>query len=281
MKNLSEKLPVNFGKQDHQIAKTPETPTKNSNSLSLTKRFKVSVVIFLVLLLCLCVYWTVDTFTVASKAAKEAFDIAKEETDNKIFQQFYDRSYKAAESAHHVSNSISISIGDLNSVQKLEVLRVSEVDYQIPEPDDKGWFDSFLSNMTEGLNGEMISWLEVPGKGIFTVNLKVGEFIIDDEHQYVLIRIPNPTLTAFTIDYQNVELLLFDKGGAFKNSAKCGEDKAREQLANAELSIRGKIANNQEFYEQARVYTESMLENLVRQLNPQLPDLVVNVEFIT
>ena len=65
-----------------------------------------------------------------------------------------------------------------------------------------------------------------------------------------------------------------------KNSAKYGVDRAMEQLKNAESTMREEITNNQEFYERARVSTEKMLGNLVHQLNPQLPDLVVEVEFI-
>ena len=175
---------------------------------------------------------------------------------------------------------MSITIGNLREEQKLEVLKVSEVTYETPQPKDQGWFEELVTSITGIFAADVVSWLEVPGNGVFTVNLQASEFIIDEERKYVLIRVPNPELTEFTIDYENVELLLFEEGGAFKNSAKYGVDKAIEQLQSAELTMMQKVNNNQEFYKRARESTEKMLVNLVTQLNPQLEDLVVKVEFI-
>ena len=56
-------------------------------------------------------------------------------------------------------------------------------------------------------------------------------------------------------------------------------DKAVEQLQSAELTMMQNVNNNQEFYKRARESTEKMLVNLVKQLNPQLPDLSVKIEF--
>ena len=98
--------------------------------------------------------------------------------------------------------------------------------------------------------------------------------------QTVLIRIPGPELTNFTLDYENVEVLYFDEGGVLKNSAKYGVDKAMKQLQNAELELIQEVSNNQELYNRAREATENMLTQLVRQLNPHLPNLTVEVEFL-
>lgn len=280
MSNFLGKLLMSASDDEHPVEVASSKTKKNSSVRPHEKRFVLGALVLSAVLLCLCVYWVTDTFTVASKAARDAFDAAKEETADKVYKRFYDSSYEAAEEAHHVSNNVSISIGDLNSVQNLEVLRVSDVNYQFTGTEEKGLLDSLLANMTGFFDEDLDSWLEIPGNGVFTVNLKVGEFIVDEDHQYILIRVPNPKLTEFAIDYQNVELLLFEKGGVFKNSAKYGVDRAMEQLKNAESTMREEITNNQEFYERARVSTEKMLGNLVHQLNPQLPDLVVEVEFI-
>lgn len=232
------------------------------------------------LLLYICVYMILDIFSVGTNAAIDSFNTAKDEAAEEAYQFFYDKSYEAAEKSHHVSNNVSISIGDLKEEQKLEVLKVSDVVYEIPHPEDQSWFEEMIESVTGLFNAEVESWLEVPGSGVFTVNLQAGEFIIDEERQYVLIRVSSPEMTEFAIDYENVELLLFEKGGAFKNSAKYGADKAIEQLQSAELRIMQNINNNQEFYKRARESAEKMLENLVKQLNPQLPDLNVEIEFI-
>ena len=280
VKNLLEKIPAALSKERHSAEKAPARAEKKNRPRGTNKRFALGALAISAVLLCMCVYWTLDAFSVASKSAMDAFSTAKAATEQKVYDKFYDYSRKKAEEAHHVSNNISISIGDLSSVQNLEVLRVSDVDYQITKPEDKNWLDSILSGFSDFFEEEMVSWLEVPGSGVFTVNLKIGEFIVDEIHQYVLIRVPNPKLTQFSVDYENVEVLLFDKGGVLKDTAKCGVDKAKEQLQNAEVTLVDKITSNQDSYERARASTEKMLISLVKQLNPQLPELTVEVEFI-
>ena len=127
---------------------------------------------------------------------------------------------------------------------------------------------------------DVVSWLEVPGYGVFTVDLQSAEFIIDNERGYVLIRLPYPELSEFTIDYENVEVLNFEDSGIFKNSAKVGEDLARKQLQSAELTMRQSVNSNQKYYQAAENDATNILLNLVKQLNPQIENLVVDVEFI-
>lgn len=280
MKNLIERF-FKETPEDEQMVKEFPAKTKKKNFAGLTrKQFTLGSLAISAVLLCLCVYWAMDTLAMGTGAAMNSFGAAKDEAADEAYQLFYDKSYSAAEKAHHVSNNVSITIGDLREEQKLEVLKVSDVAYETPEPQDQGWFDALITNITGIFDADVVSWLEVPGNGIFTVNLQAGEFIIDEERQYVLIRVPNPELTEFEIDYENVELLLFEEGGAFKNSAKYGVDKAMEQLQSAELTMMQNVNNNQEFYKRARESTEKMLINLVQQLNPQLPNLAVKIEFI-
>ena len=265
-------------KSEHNSDKNlPEADRINGNTRG---KFVIGALVISAVLLCTCVYMIIDTFTVGANAANDSFGTAKDEAIDEVYQIFYDKSFEAAEKEHHVSNNVSITIGDLREEQKLEVLKVSEVTYETPQPKDQGGFEGLITNITGVFSADVISWLEVPGNGVFTVNLQASEFIIDEERGYVLIRVPNPELTEFAIDYENVELLLFEEGGAFKNSAKYGVDKAIEQLQSAELTMMQKVNNNQEFYKRARESTEKMLVNLIKQLNPQVDDLTVQVEFI-
>ena len=280
MKNLTERNSKD-APTDELMINEHQNKSKKKQSKGLSrKQFTLGALAISALLLCFCVYMILDTFTIGTDAAMDSFSIVKEEAAEEVYQYFYEKSYDAAEKAHHVSNNVSISIGDLKEKQKLEVLKVSNIAYEIPDPKDQNWFEELIANITGIFDAEVVSWLEVPGNGVFTVNLQAGEFIIDEERQYVLIRIPCPELTAFTIDYENVELLLFEKGGAFKNSAKYGDDKANEQLQSAELTMMQDVNNNQEFYKRAKESTEKTLVNLVKQLNPQLPDLRVEIEYI-
>lgn len=279
MKNLIERFFKEAPEDEQMMKELSAKPKKNTGGLS-PKQFTVGALGVSAVLLCLSVYLIMDTFTIGTGAAVDSFGAAKDKAAEEVYQFFYEKSFEAAEKAHHVSNNVSITIGDLREEQKLEVLKVSDVAYETPKPKDQNWFNELIKSIIGIFDADMVSWLEVPGNGVFTVNLQAGEFIVDEERQYVLIRVPNPELTEFTIDYKNVELLLFEKGGAFKNSAKYGVDKAMEQLQSAELTIMQEVNNNQEFYKRARESTEKMLVNLVQQLNPQLPDLVVKVEFI-
>ncbi len=237
-----------------------------------------------ILLACICLALTVilfaDALSVATAAAGEAFDQAENNTEQAIYQKFYDKAFDNAEKAHHVSNRAFISIDGLREMQKLEVLPVSEVSYQVEEQEEKEGIQGAISGITDFFNKDNTSWLEVPGKGVFTVDLQAAEFIIDAQRQLVLIRIPGPELFNFTLDYENVEVLYFDEGGILKNSAKYGVDKAVEQLQNAELEMIQRISNNQELYQQAQTAAGNMLTSLVKELNPQLPDLTVEVEFL-
>lgn len=280
MKNLMERF-FKEAPTDELMVNEHQNKSKKKKFEGLSrKQFNLGALAISALLLCFCVYMILDTFTIGTGAAMDSFSTAKDEAAEEVYQFFYDKSYNAAEKAHHVSNNVSISIDDLKEEQKLEVLKVSDVAYETPDPKDPNWFEGLIASITGMFDAEVVSWLEVPGNGVFTVDLQAGEFIIDEERQYVLIRIPSPELTEFAIDYENVELLLFEEGGVFKNSAKYGVDKAVEQLQSAELTMMQNVNNNQEFYKRARESTEKMLVNLVKQLNPRLPDLRVEIEFI-
>ena len=280
MKNILECFIKDAPENEQVIRERPEKSMKKESDRLTHKQFVLGAIAISALLLCLSAYWIMDTFTVGTGAAIDSFGAAKDEAAEEAYQFFYDQSYKAAEEAHHVSNNVSITVGDLREEQKLEVLKVSDVAYETPEPKDQGWFEGLIASITGIFDADVVSWLEVPGNGVFTVNLQAGEFIIDEVRQYVLIRVPSPKLTEFTIDYENVELLLFEEGGAFKNSAKYGVDKAMEQLQSAELTMMQNVNNNQDFHKRAMESTEKMLVNLVKQLNPQIPGLKVDVEFI-
>lgn len=62
------------------------------------------------------------------------------------------RYQSAAEEKYHVSNRVSIYIGNLQEEQKLEVLKVNDVEFIIENKEDN--------------KENIISWLEVPGKGL-------------------------------------------------------------------------------------------------------------------
>ena len=184
----------------------------------------------------------------------------KDATEQAFFQQYYN----SAEAETHVSNRGSIYIGNIRDVQKLEVLKVSDVEFIV---EDSG-----------GNSGNITSWLEVPGEGTFVVDLSAAEFIVDNARAHVRVRLPYPELTNVVIDYSNVRKILF-KDDVFNGSYKQGEELAMKQLGEADLLIKKEFASNQHFYMNAQEAAVSTITCLIRQLNPDVDNLTIEVEF--
>lgn len=199
-----------------------------------------------------------------SSALRDNYTAAYEKEKDAAYDAQYNKYYERAEKEYHVSNRTKISIEKIKETANLEVLNVSDTEYIISENEDNG-------------NG-ISSWLEVPGQGTYIVNLQAAEFIVDDEREYVLVRAPYPEITNISIDYKNVKKLLF-KNNIFNDSFSVGEDLARAQLNSADILIKKEFASNQHFYLSAQEAAVSSIQCLVKQYNPKLPDMTVDVEF--
>ncbi len=260
---------------DNKSAKPESTKKLSKQQLLTIGGILAAVMIFVDLFLLM------DTIKVAAMAAPKAFDEGKVEVEEQVYQDFYNKSFNAAEKAHHVENKVDISIGDLEEKQSLEVLKIVNLTYRLDQSEkEQTWYKDAIDNVTGVFNEEPKIYLQVPGKGVFTVNLKAGEYIVDNTHKYVLARIPEPELTQFAIDYENVDMLEFEAGGLFKKFAKYGEEKAEAELKEAELELMREANNNQEYYKRAVKSAENIIVNLIKQLNPDISNLTVEVEFI-
>ena len=199
-----------------------------------------------------------------AEALANSYNAAYESERASAYQEQYDKYFDRAEKDYHVSNRVSITIGDLKEIAKLEVLTVSDVEYIIEEGE----------NNSNGIT----SWLEVPGQGTYVVDLQAAEFLTDDERAYVKVRAPYPELTNISIDYANVKKLFF-KNDILNDSYKVGEDLAQRQLNSADMLIKKEFASNERFYLSAQDAAVSTIQCLVKQLNPQNEDMNVEVEF--
>jgi len=220
-------------------------------------KFTKAMIPMIVVLAVGCAALGMNTLAAGKSAAADAYETAKDQTADSVYQEFYQNSYDTAEAKHHVSNDITISIDSLKEESKLEVLKVNDVEYMIQDEED----ETIWSWITDIFTGDITTWIEVPGNGVFTVNLQTGEFIIDNQRKYVLIRVPNPELSEFSIDYENVKLLEFDETG--HHSVKDGEELVREQLQDASTTLRQRIAANQRFYQSARDSAVSILTSRI------------------
>lgn len=175
--------------------------------------------------------------------------------------------YNLGEAAYHVKNRGIISIENIQERADLEVLAVSDVEY--------------ITNEKSG--DKVTSWLEVPGTGVFTVNLAMSEFVIDDMRHYVLARVPKPEIKAenIQIDTKKVKILayqnnhwIFDNG-----SVEEGEELARRQMSEAQAIIQEDVQSNERYFEIAKSSAESIIKQLIKSLNKDVANLDVEVEF--
>lgn len=226
----------------------------------------LSLIAFVIFSGACCYYFRQSVLKMAS-ATQQAYQKTKAEESGKVYDDFFDAGKNFAEEQLHSSNRVYIQIGKIQEEEKLEVLRVSDVDYIIWDKDDK---DNKY---------DITSWRKVPAMGVFTVNLKASEIIKDDERKYVLVRIPSPQLTDFTLDDENKETLFFHTG-LFDNSPGDGADITAEQDKEAYRNLKKSMSTNSDYYQQSKDSAKTTIKNLVAQMNPDINGLIVDVEFI-
>lgn len=224
------------------------------------------IIIAIALIVCLtadCIYFWNDSVSIGANALSKMYNLAYQSEKDNAYQRLYQKAFDRAEKQYHVSNTVIISIGNLEKTEKLEVLKANDVEF-ITEDSDKN-------------SGNVTAWLEVTGQGTFVVDLKAAEFIINNENKNVMVRVPYPELTNITIT--NAERKLF-KDDIFNGSYSEGVELAIKQRNEASLQIQKSLMANQYIYSNAQDVAKSMITNLVKQFNPDIPELTVDVEFI-
>lgn len=241
-----------------EISTFIESTNEELKQTNKKEKNKSNIPFFLFIIICLaiCSFFGYKAYHDPIAIAQEKYSTAKEEAYNDI----YEKSYTAAEKKWHVSNDVIIEVEGIRETAVLQVLEVHDIEYIMNQKENEG----------------VLSCLEVTGSGDFTVDLKASEFVVDDERQYVLVRIPIPSLNNCKIT--NREVLAF-KDGVFDKSVKQGVELAEEDLKEAKLKIETELGSNVEYFEKAKDAAVIELENLVRQFNPDAKNLTVEVEF--
>ena len=181
-----------------------------------------------------------------------------------VYDSFQETAFAIAEAQNHVSNDVIISIEGVQEISRLEVLAVSGSAYVIKNANE---------------DDKTTSWLEVQGTGVFTVDLSAGEFIADSERQHVLVWIPKPMLTECKVS--GTGKLFWRNGALFSNGSIAeGVRLSQKQLGEGRLKLEDSMKQNRLFHESAQRAAISIIESLVRQWNPNIPDLQVTVESI-
>lgn len=196
-------------------------------------------------------------------AYNNAYDNTKAVAYEKYAQAGYDNGFEK----YHINNSVNIYVKDIQECSNLEIMKVSDFDYA-------------TSNKSEN-SDKIDSVFEVTVTGTYCVNMQLSEFIIDNKNKTVKVRVPHPDLTDFTSKY---EMLYFSKNGTildiFDNgNYREGEDFAMQQLTECKANIIHSLEYNQENNQNAEESARNVLTNIIKRLNPGIPDLEVFVEF--
>lgn len=197
--------------------------------------------------------------------AAAAYETAKSKKVEELGEEFYQKAFDSAEKANHTSNRVSLDIESIKEVAKLEVLKVSDVEFVTTDADEN--------------KDAITAVLEVPGSGVFTVDLQKAEFVVDKARSYVLVRLPNPELSECKIDYGNAKKLIFKNEGG-NDSIEDGEDLARAQLKEGYLLIKKEFLINSKYFKSAKTAAERAVTSLVKEFNPTVEDLIVEIEFL-
>lgn len=253
---------MNNAEKNRQI---PETLKKLKNSIQRKKIFSLSNICFAGTVILIIVGGLVLSSAIRKGAdsAKDAYKTAKDKTSKEAYQKFYDIAFASAERRYHVSNTVSIEVASVREEANLEVLHVSDVEYVIESKDNN--------------ENNIEVWMEFYGDGVYTVDMKASEFIIDSDRRYVLVRVPRPELTNCRITKTNQ---LLWQNGAFNKSNSEGTDLAVDMQNAGYTKLNNYMKSNAKFYKSAKESATMVIADLVKGLNSELTDLVVEVEFV-
>lgn len=239
-----------------------KNPHKNSVLLH-QHGFTIAAIIFFVILAVACLALLSGSVRIGAAAMADSYSLAYAAEQEAAYQKWYKTTFDWAKENYHVSNTVAISIGNLEETVKLELLEANDVEFITENKDDN--------------SGHVTAWLEVSGKGTFVVDLKAAEFIIDNERHHVLVRTPEPEL--INVEITGVKSRFF-KDGILNGSYGEGVDLLLKQRREAALRIQKALMSNQYIYNNAQTVARSTITNLVRQFNPDIPDLTVDVAFM-
>lgn len=250
--------------QDGRKRPAPKKSSAKKKSKNKNKRTAIVMSCLNIVAIVAIALLFVDSFRAGIQAIPDNYKDAYAAEKDAAYDRQYEKSYQKAEEKYHTHNAISVSIEDIEEVAKLEVLQLYDTEYEIETTDDND------------ANTEL--WLKIPGEGCYTVNLQAAEFIIDEDREYVLVRIPYPELSNITIDVENAETLLVESG-VFNRDYSTGEDLVTKHLVSAQTKIKKAFESDQRSYKSAQEAARRAVTSLVKQLNPTVTNLAVDVEF--
>lgn len=181
-----------------------------------------------------------------------------------VYNQWYETGFEIGEKKYHVSNDVYISVDNLEKNGKLEVLKASAVEIMVEKQ-----AENFIKRTV---------WFEVHGEGTYVVNLEMAEFVVDNPRKSILVRIPRPVLEG--IEVTKIDKIFYKEDNLFGGNYRKGANLQLQNYNEGSMEIQKSMRSNAFLYANAERVALSTVENLVREFNSDIPDLIVEVEFM-
>ncbi len=194
--------------------------------------------------------------TNAKNSCKESFATAYDEAKRKTYDQFKQKAFDYFEAKNHVSNQATLTIGNIKEENSLEVLSVSDSWVKISEPDKD--------------EDKTTRWVEFNATGVYTVDMSVSEFIIDDYNNYILVKLKTPQLSHIALDTNTKAYLykyekgFFELNGDYDSGVKMMLNDRAEALDKLTEQLESNDAN----LARAKTSTESLIRTFIKNVNP-------------
>lgn len=224
--------------------------------------FLIATIIFIVFSYFIFSYAAKKTTT----AYSDSYASAKLQASQDAYAKYEKMGYDKAEKKYHTSNRATIKFDSLKEKNALEVLSAS---------------DTYLNVVKKKADSEVSQrWVAIPGTAVYTVDLSMSEIIKDDYNEYILVRVKYPELSDIKINYDDVLIYLYINNSMVKDSSyKIGAGEAQRDYAKAYSEMYERFYSTQEFYITAQDSARRIITSMVRNLNPEIPNLKVEVEF--
>ncbi len=263
--------------QELQTLEPEQTPERKKGKAVWTILLLAFVAIAVLAVLFLLYFWKEQKQkTVDDNLA--AYQEQVQETNSAAYDRSYDHAYQQAMEEFGISGDVLIEVGRVQAISELEVLEINLSEYAIRKNDE----------------GNTV-WLSIPVQGVYAVNLEQGEYLVDQARATVTVRLPDPQLTNMTLDYAHEEQLLFTADGVksdfieqfislFKDDAgnSYADGRALYDAMHEEVyeNARIKMNTDPDYLQTARTSAVQLVEQLVKQVNSDIPGLTVIVEFM-
>lgn len=205
----------------------------------------------------------------AKKSCADSFSTVYDETKRKTYDQFKQKAFDYFEEQNHVSNQATLTIGNIKEENSLEVLSVSDSWVKISEPDQDA--------------DKTTRWVEFNATGVYTVDMSVSEFIIDDYNNYILVKLKTPQLSHIALDNAHTKAYLykyekgfFELNGDYDSGVKMMLNDRAEALDKLTEQLESNDAN----LARAKTSTENLIRSFIKNVNPGMNLKDSNIQII-